>query len=125
LGNGLTLPYYLEMIESTRQKLEAYNTALAQISRLYDEAIAAEALLTDLNERMFSGVLTKYGRNSIQYRMVGGKPRGRSRTTKPSAEPPVASEAAIDLMVSAQAAELTSSGKATQNGTRNGSNQKA
>lgn len=82
LGNGLTLQTYSSSIEATRQKLAAYNTTLSNLALLYDEMLEAEQRLADLNERMLMGVLTKYGRNSIEYEMAGGKRKRQRRTVK-------------------------------------------
>jgi hypothetical protein len=117
LGNGLTLPYYLNAIETADKTLEAYNNALVQLTRLYEDAIAAESVLTDLNERMFTGVVTKYGRNSTEYKMAGGKVRGRRTGNKTTAPVAAATEAvtepAIEMLV-------TASGEQSKNGSRNG-----
>lgn len=39
--------------------------------------------LKDLNERILTGVATKYGKNSTQYEMAGGKKKSeRKKATK-------------------------------------------
>ncbi len=81
LGNGLTLPGYITSIEIVRQKVAEYNTMLSNVAQLYDEMMVAEQQLADLNTRMLAGVLTKYGRNSIEYEMAGGK-RSKSKRGK-------------------------------------------
>lgn len=85
LGNGLTLQTYTSSIETTRQKVAAYNTTLSNLAQLYDEMMESEQRLSDLNERMLMGVLTKYGRNSIEYEMAGGKRKRQKRTVKSDA----------------------------------------
>jgi hypothetical protein len=79
LGDNLNLPTYETAIAQARQKVNAYNTALSMLTQLSNEAIAAEKELADLSERMFTGLVTKYGRNSTEYEMAGGKPRDKKR----------------------------------------------
>lgn len=79
LGNGLTIEAYIQVIEQTRQKLEAYNTALSTVDQTYNTALTAERSLSELTERMLIGVASKYGKNSDEYEMAGGRRRGERR----------------------------------------------
>jgi hypothetical protein len=85
LGDNLNLPTYETAIAQARQKINAYNMALSTLTQLSNEAIAAEKELADLSERMFTGLVTKYGRNSTEYEMAGGKPRDRKRKSAANA----------------------------------------
>jgi hypothetical protein len=119
LGHGLTLPAYLEAIDTTHNKFEAYNTALLQLTRLYDEAIAAEVNLNDLNERMFSGVLTKFGRNSTEYKMAGGKLKSRRSSEKLSSETPAAEAIVTDqILLTVPAQESVGNGNGNGKATK-------
>ena len=61
LGTGLGISDYDAQITCTRQALDTYNNFLAE-----------EASLRDLNERMLAGVGAIYGKDSSQYEMAGG-----------------------------------------------------
>jgi hypothetical protein len=87
LGDKLNLTAYELKIEAARQKIAIYNTNLSTLTQQRSEAIAAERELAEMSERMFAGLISKYGRNSIEYEMVGGKPRGRKRRTTPAIAP--------------------------------------
>lgn len=82
LGNGLSLEIYSNQIEAARQKVAIYNTAVANLTQLYNEMLDAEQIVSDLNVRMLTGVLTKYGRNSTEYEMAGGKRTPSKRRVK-------------------------------------------
>ncbi|WP_130733203.1 hypothetical protein [Flavobacterium sp. J27] len=73
LGNGISVPNYETEINLLTTKLSAYNTALSTIDDLYNECITQIEVLKDWNERILTGVATKYGKNSSQYEMAGGK----------------------------------------------------
>jgi hypothetical protein len=95
-GENLNIHTYNRAIEQARQKIATYNTSLASLSHMRNEAIAAEQELADLSERMLSGVVTRYGRNSVEYEMAGGRPRGNRRKVKLSAaETPILSTTII------------------------------
>lgn len=84
LGNGLTLPAYLDEIEDYKRLLKDYNTALSTVDDLYNQSIAQLDVLKDWNERMLTGVATKWGKKSSQYEMAGGvrKSERKKRTPK-------------------------------------------
>lgn len=114
LGSGLTLQTYSSNIETVRQKLAAYNTILSNLTQLYNEMLESEQQLADLNERMLTGIVTKYGRNSTEYEMAGGKRKRQKRTTK--ASPAVVTDAGTSTASTAS----TSSVSATSNGKTSG-----
>jgi hypothetical protein len=45
---------------------------LSTIDDLYNSCIAQIEVIKDWNERILTGVATKYGKNSSQYEMAGG-----------------------------------------------------
>jgi hypothetical protein len=73
LGNGITAGNYDEQLQNLSGKLSTYNTALSTIDDLYNDCIAQIEVIKDWNERILTGVATKYGKNSTQYEMAGGK----------------------------------------------------
>lgn len=79
LGNGITVPNYETQVTLLSSKLNAYNTALSTIDDLYNECISQMDVIKDWNERMLTGVATKYGKNSSQYEMAGGKKKSERK----------------------------------------------
>ncbi len=73
LGNGLTLAAYDAKIAETQTGLDTYNGHLAQADAAGNDFRAVEKELRDLSSQMLSGVKVKYGRDSNQYEMAGGK----------------------------------------------------
>lgn len=78
-GNGLTLPAFSTLIETMRTKENAYNSALANVDKLYSEMLQTERELGDMTEHMLMGVGAKYGKSSIEYGMAGGVPKTQRR----------------------------------------------
>ena len=62
-------------------KISTYNTALSTIDDLYNDCIAKIDVIKDWNERVLTGVATKYGKNSSQYEMAGGKKKSERKKT--------------------------------------------
>jgi hypothetical protein len=92
LGGGLTLPNYDAKIGVVKGKLDAYNTLLSQADRISDELDGLEKELTDLNERMLTGIATQFGKDSPEYEAAGGtrkserkKPQRQSKTSNTGA----------------------------------------
>jgi hypothetical protein len=84
LGNGLTVSSFTTLINNTQQKVDRYNLAISSLTQLYSEMMEYEKLLADQHERMLNGVSSKYGRNSTEYEMAGGRKRATKRKTKVS-----------------------------------------
>jgi hypothetical protein len=86
LGNGITAANYETQVNLLRTKLATYNTALSTIDDLYNECIAQIDVVRDWNDRVLTGVATKFGKNSSQYEMAGGvkKSERKKQTPKPS-----------------------------------------
>jgi hypothetical protein len=72
MGGGLSLSNYEAKISAVKAKLDAYNTLLSQADRISDELDGLEKELTDLNERMLTGVATQFGKDSPEYEAAGG-----------------------------------------------------
>ena len=82
LGNDITLANYEVEISKTQAKLSEYNTALSKIDDLYNLYNAQVAILKDWNERILTGVATKYGKNSSEYEMAGGVRKSERKKSK-------------------------------------------
>ncbi|WP_067775629.1 hypothetical protein [Nostoc sp. NIES-3756] len=79
VGNGLTLPAFSKLIDTMQTKKNAYNSALANLDKLYREMLETERELGDMAEHMLMGVGVKYGRSSVEYGMAGGVPKNQRR----------------------------------------------
>jgi hypothetical protein len=84
LGNNITTANYQTVIDALQTKLSAYNTALSTVDDLYNDCIAQIDLLKDWNERVLTGVATKYGKNNSQYEMAGGVRKSERKKSKSS-----------------------------------------
>jgi uncharacterized protein YukE len=73
LSNGLTLTGYQAAIDAVKTTLDEYNTLLSTVDDKLNELEEKELLLKNWNERMLNGVASKYGKDSTQYEMAGGK----------------------------------------------------
>ena len=91
LGNGLTIEMFNQLVETGRQKLETYNTALSTVDQAYTAVADSEKVLAEWTERMLLGVAGKYGKNSDEYKMAGGTRRVERKRPKrrSTAESPV------------------------------------
>lgn len=83
LGNNISVPNYEIQVNLLSTKLSAYNTALSTIDDLYNDCIAQIDVIKDWNERILTGVATKYGKNSSQYEMAGGKKKSERKKATP------------------------------------------
>jgi hypothetical protein len=79
VGNGLTLPAFSTLIETMRTQENAYNSALANLDKLYREMLETERELGDMTEHMLMGVGVLYGKSSVEYGMAGGVPKNQRR----------------------------------------------
>ena len=83
LGNNINVGNYETQVQLLATKLSTYNTALSTIDDLYNSCIAQIDVVKDWNERILTGVATKYGKNSSQYEMAGGVRKSeRKKPTK-------------------------------------------
>jgi hypothetical protein len=72
LANGITAANYETQINLYAAKVDKYNTTLSTIDDLYNECMEQKVVLKDWNERVLTGVATKFGKKSSQYEMAGG-----------------------------------------------------
>ena len=83
MGGGLSLPNYDDKISAVKSKLDEYNTLLSQADRVSGELEGLEKELTDLNERMLTGVATQFGKDSPEYEAAGGTRKSeRKKSTR-------------------------------------------
>jgi hypothetical protein len=87
LGQGISVTEFNLKIEAARQALEDYNKALSVIDQVGNDFTTLERSLTDLSNRMLSGVATVYGKSSSQYKMVYGSKRSRKRPAEATETP--------------------------------------
>ncbi len=72
LGNVFTVDDSTTTIGRLRAKLVDYNSALATISASQSEIAELEKTLSDMTERMLTGVAFQFGKDSREYEMAGG-----------------------------------------------------
>ncbi len=106
LGNGLTIEAYNQLIDNIRTKLEAHNTLLSNLDESRQTLDQMEKALSEMSERMLSGVGTIYGKNSIEYSKAGGSNRKRSKQSTLQV-PPVVVSLATQPTQTAMANNLT------------------
>ncbi|MEH2151929.1 hypothetical protein [Nostoc sp.] len=90
LGHGLTIEAYNHLINTTRATLEAHNTLVSNLEESRKTITQMDKALSEMSERMLSGVATVYGRNSIEYSKAGGSNRKRSKQPSSKVAPLVA-----------------------------------
>lgn len=83
LANGITIPNYETEIKALITKLDLYNTTLSTIDDLYNDCIDQIEIVKDWNERVLTGVATKFGKDSSQYEMAGGKKKSERKKRTP------------------------------------------
>lgn len=81
LGHGLTIEAYNHLINSTRAVVEAHNTLVSNLEESRKTITQMDKALSEMSERMLSGVATVYGRNSVEYSKAGGSNRRRSKSS--------------------------------------------
>jgi len=86
LGNGFTVANYETEVQKLSAKVNAYNTALSTLDDLHNDYVVQLQVLKDWNERVLTGVATKYGKNSSQYEMAGGKKKSERKKPIKKAE---------------------------------------
>ena len=90
LGNGLSNEAFNTLINNNFDALERYNTLLSQVDQVSNDFDVLQKKLKDTHERMLLAVAAKYGKDSDEYEMAGGKRKSeRKRPTlknKPNTE---------------------------------------
>jgi hypothetical protein len=74
LGEGCNLETIQVRIDELRQKIKTYNEALALIDSIKLEVETLEKELKQLMQKARLGVAFKYGKESEQFKLIGGTP---------------------------------------------------
>lgn len=83
LGNGLTNTFFETKIDEIYAALEDYNSLLSLVDQKSNVFDTLEKHLRDLHERILLAVAAKYGKDSDEYEMAGGKRKSeRAKPTK-------------------------------------------
>ncbi|PSR17214.1 hypothetical protein C8255_13790 [filamentous cyanobacterium CCP3] len=85
-GNGYTMTGYEEHIQDMHEKLMAYNRMLPMVDGAYNDMLMAERKLMDFSDHMLSGFGVRYGKDSSEYEMAGGRRKSerQKRTRRPA-----------------------------------------
>jgi hypothetical protein len=86
-GNGASLAALNAANAALQTQLDGYNQMLSDLDDALNKLETAEGTVTDLGTRLLAGVKVKYGPDSSDYEMAGGKRKSeikRSPRTKPT-----------------------------------------
>lgn len=72
-GNGYTMAAHDGHIQTMQEKLMAYNRMLSMVDGAYNDMLMAERKLMDFSDHMLSGFGVRYGKDSSEYEMAGGR----------------------------------------------------
>ncbi|MEH2161816.1 MAG: hypothetical protein V7K38_12390 [Nostoc sp.] len=70
--------------------VEANNTLVSNLEESRKTVTQMDKTLSEISERMLSGIATVYGRNSIEYSKAGGSNRKRNKQSTSKVTPLVA-----------------------------------
>lgn len=91
-GAGFTVDSYETLVEQSQIELNRYNALLSNVDKQRDVLEQYERQLDDANERVFSGIIAQFGRDSIEYEMVGGTRKSNIRNIRAVTYDPDGSE---------------------------------
>ncbi|UAY53131.1 hypothetical protein [Ferruginibacter albus] len=83
LGNDLTQANYQGAIDNVKNAMDEYNTILSTVDDKLNFLKDKEKELRDWNERILTGVASKYGKSSSQYEQAGGKRKPERKRPAP------------------------------------------
>jgi hypothetical protein len=89
MGEGVSVAEFSASIAETQAKVDRYNLAISTLTQLHGEMMASEKALANQHERMLNSVSGKFGRDSVQYEMAGGRKRLGKRKTKATSPDPM------------------------------------
>ncbi|KPQ35355.1 MAG: hypothetical protein HLUCCA11_10360 [Phormidesmis priestleyi Ana] len=72
LGNGCTTAAVEARLKEAHEKLENYNSLLAQVAAAGNEFERAERALSNISKNILMGAAMKFDLDSDEYEMVGG-----------------------------------------------------
>lgn len=90
-GNGLNAATFQTRVEALRDRLNFYNRTLATVDAARLDVIELERSVSELSERMLTGVAVLYGKDSFHYKMAGGTRRGDRKRPSRAAKAQTAS----------------------------------
>lgn len=79
MGTEITLEGYKALIATGINRLADYNTLLSEASEAKNLVEKTEKEIRDYSERFLAAVAAKFGRNSNEYEMAGGKRKSERR----------------------------------------------
>ncbi len=82
MGEGASVADFSASIAETQAKVDRYNLAISTLTQLHGEMMASEKSLANQHERMLTCVSGRFGRDSLEYEMAGGRKRLGKRKTK-------------------------------------------
>lgn len=88
LGNGLVAAGFETAITAVKTAMDDYNTTLSIVDDKLNVLKESEKSLMNWNERILTGVASKFGKNSSQYEQAGGV--RKSERKKPMPKKPAA-----------------------------------
>jgi DNA-binding ferritin-like protein len=93
LGNGYSIPNYIEAIATVQKQVDAYNEGVKKLNGLKNATDAAEKKLDKYTSGMLTAVGQKYNKDSTEYEQAGGTresarahrvPKGSKKKSKPA-----------------------------------------
>ncbi|WP_017651883.1 hypothetical protein [Fortiea contorta] len=111
LKHGLTIEAYARLIDNTRTTVEAHNTLLSNLEESRKKLSQMDKALSEMSERMLSGIATVYGKNSIEYSKAGGSNRKRGKQSTSEVPPVVAASSTPPAPAKTVSESTNSNGK--------------
>jgi hypothetical protein len=71
-GNSMSLNYLTQLTTQLRNQIDKYNMMLNDLDSAKAEIEIVEKTIGETLERLISGVVLKYGKDSREYEMIGG-----------------------------------------------------
>ncbi|TFI55148.1 hypothetical protein BLD44_005285 [Mastigocladus laminosus UU774] len=71
-GNSMSLNYLTQLTTQLRNQIDKYNMMLNDLDSAKAEIEILEKTIGETLERLISGVVLKYGKDSREYEMIGG-----------------------------------------------------
>ncbi|MBE9206315.1 hypothetical protein IQ244_07275 [Nostoc sp. LEGE 06077] len=71
-GDSVSLNHLTELTEQLRQELDQYNMMLTALDTAKANIETLEKTIRETSERLVSGVVLRYGKDSREYEMTGG-----------------------------------------------------
>ena len=81
-GRGFNAEAYETLVDGATDAIHRYNAMLANVDKQRRVLQRLERKLNDANERVFTGIATLFGKDSIEYEMIGGTRKSDIRNTK-------------------------------------------